>query len=60
MRDIRILLSIVEKVIIGETKADGSPDPYKVTFVLRGIDDRAVSDAKNRYLNLRKKKNKQQ
>ena len=71
MRDIRILLneaegmkkfdrvvfeSIVEKVIVGETNADGSPDPYKLTFVLRGIDDRAVPDAKKRYLNLRKKK----
>ena len=71
MRDIRILLneaegmkkfdrvvfeSIVEKVIVGETKTDGSPDPYKLTFVLRGINDRAVPNAKNRYLNLRKKK----
>ena len=71
MKDIRILLneaegikkfdrlvfeSIVEKVIVGETNADGSPDPYKLTFVLRGIDNRTVPDAKNRYLNLRKKK----
>lgn len=70
MRDIRILLneaevikkfdrvvfeSIVEKVIVGEVNADGSPDPYKLTFVLRGIDNRTVPDAKNRYLNLRKK-----
>lgn len=70
MRDIRLLLneaegikkfdrivfeSIVEKVIVGETNADGSPDPYKLTFVLRGIDNRTVPDAKNRYLNLRKK-----
>lgn len=70
MRDIRILLneaevikkfdrvvfeSIVEKVIVGEINADGTPDPYKLTFVLRGIDNRTVPDAKNRYLNLRKK-----
>jgi hypothetical protein len=70
MRDIRILLneteeikkfdrivfeSIVEKVIVGETNADGSHDPYKLTFVLRGIDNRAVPDVKTRYLNLRKK-----
>ena len=70
MRDIRILLneaerikkfdrvvfeSIVEKVIVGETNADGSSDPYKLTFVLRGIDNRTVPDAKTRYLNLRKK-----
>ena len=39
--------SIVEKVIVGETNADGSPDPYKLTFVLRGIDNRTVPDAKN-------------
>ncbi|MDI3537831.1 MAG: site-specific recombinase [Eubacteriaceae bacterium] len=71
MRDIRILLneaegmkkldcvvfeSIAEKVIVGETNTDGSHDPYKLTFVLEGIDDRAVPDATNRYLNLRKKK----
>ena len=71
MKDIRTLLnetegmkqfdrvvfeSIVQKVIVGETNADGNPDPYKLTFVLRGIDDRAVPDAKNRYLNFRKKK----
>lgn len=71
MRDIRFLLneaegmkkfdcvvfeSIVEKVIVGETNADGSDDPYKLTFVLERIDDRAVPDATNRYLNLRKKK----
>lgn len=70
MRDIRILLteaegikkfdrvifeSIVEKVIVGETNADGSPDSYKLTFVLRGIDNRIVPDTKNRYMNLRKK-----
>ena len=70
MRDIRILLneaegikkfdrvvfeSIVEKVIVGETNTDGSSDPYKLTFVLRGIDNRTVPGAKTRYLNLRKK-----
>lgn len=70
MKDIRILLyeaegikkfdrvvfeRIVEKVIVGEINADGSPDPYKLTFVLRRIDNRTVPDAKTRYLNLRKK-----
>ena len=70
MKDIRIQLneaegikkfdrvvfeSIVEKVIVGETNADGSSDPYKLTFVLRGIDNRTVPGAKTRYLNLRKK-----
>lgn len=61
MRDIRILLneaegikkfdrvvfeSIVEEVIVGETNADGSYDPYKLTFVLRGIYNRVVPDGK--------------
>jgi len=70
MKDIRILLtevegmkqfdrvvfeSIVEKVIVGESNADGSVDPYKLTFVLRGIDNRTIPDAKNRYQNFRKK-----
>lgn len=70
MKDIRILLteaegmkqfdrvvfeSIVEKVIVGETDADGSVDPYKLTFVLRGIDNRTIPDTKNRYQNFRKK-----
>ena len=43
--------SIVEKVIVGETKEDGSVDPYKLTFVLKGIDNRVIPDAKNRYIN---------
>lgn len=43
--------SIVEKVIVGETKEDGTVDPYKLTFVLKGIDNRVILDAKNRYIN---------
>ena len=51
-KSLNFIESIVEKVIVGETNADGSSDPYKLTFVLRGIDDRVVPNAKNRYLNL--------
>ena len=36
--------SIVENVIVGDTKEDGSADPYKLTFVLRGIDNRTIPD----------------
>lgn len=46
--------SIVEKIIIGEAYEDGTVDPYKLTFVLKGMDNRNVSDVKNRYKNLRK------
>lgn len=46
--------SIVEKVIVGDISEDGTIDPYKLTFVLKGMKDRIVSDAKNRYKNLKK------
>ena len=46
--------SIVEKIIVGETYDDGTVDPYKLTFVLKGMDNRNVPDAKNRYKNLHK------
>lgn len=47
--------SIVENVIVGDLNADGTVDPYKLTFVLKGMDDRIVPDAKNRYKNINKK-----
>ena len=31
--------SIVEKIIVGETYEDGTVDPYKLTFVLKGMDN---------------------
>ena len=46
--------SIVEKIIVGETYDDGTVDHYKLTFVLKGMDNRNVPDAKNRYKNLHK------
>lgn len=46
--------SIVEKVIVGEIAEDGSTDPYKLTFVLKGMDDCSVPDARDRYKNLHK------
>lgn len=47
--------SIVEKVIVGETNEDGSIDPYKLTFVLKGNGYKAIPDAKERYISLCKK-----
>lgn len=47
--------SIVEKVIVGDISEDGTIDPFKLTFVLKGMEDRVVSDAKNRYKNLNRK-----
>ena len=44
----------MEKVIVGEIAEDGSTDPYKLTFVLKGMDDCSVPDARDRYKNLHK------
>lgn len=44
--------SIVEKVIVGEVNEDGSIDPYKLTFVLKGNGNKAITNAKDRYMNL--------
>lgn len=46
--------SIVQKVIVGEVAEDGTIDPYKLTFVLKGMDNSFIPDAKNRYKNLHK------
>ena len=47
--------SLVEKVIVGDMNEDGTADPYKLTFVLKGMADRIVPDARSRYKNLNKK-----
>lgn len=47
--------SIVEKIIIGKANADESIASYKLTFVLKELDNRVIPNAKNRYLNLNKK-----
>ena len=46
--------SIVQKVIVGEVAEDGTVDPYKLTFVLKGMDNEFIPDAQNRYKNLHK------
>ncbi|HKM04088.1 MAG TPA: hypothetical protein VJZ04_05775 [Lachnospiraceae bacterium] len=52
--DRSVFESVVKKVIIGEINKDGISDPYKITFVLKGLADYSVSDTKKRYKNLRK------
>lgn len=54
--DRTVFESIVEKVIVGEQNQDGISDPYKVTFVLKGINSSSIPDAKNRYKNFHKQK----
>ena len=39
--------SIVEKVIVGETNEDGTVDPYKLTFVMKGNGNSVVPKAKD-------------
>lgn len=46
--------SIVEKVIVGGIESDGTADPYKLTFVLKGMDNRIVPDAKRLFKNFNK------
>lgn len=40
------LKSIVEKVIVGETNEDGTVDPFKLTFVMKGNGNSVVPNAK--------------
>lgn len=50
--------SIVDKVIVGEVNEDGSTDPYKLTFVLKGMGNKTVPNARDIYLSMHKKANR--
>ena len=41
--------SIVDRIIIGEKDAAGNIDAYKITFVLKGVESRAIPDTRRRY-----------
>ena len=41
--------SIIEKVLVGGFDEEGNPDPYKLTFVLKGNQSGTVPNAKERY-----------
>ena len=49
--------SIVEKVIVGETNDDGTVDPFKLTFVMKGNGNSVVPNAKE-WFKAEKKHNK--
>jgi hypothetical protein len=41
--------SIIEKVIVGGYDEDGTPDPYKLTFILKGNQTGTVPHAKEQF-----------
>lgn len=47
--------SLVEEVIVGEQAEDGIVDPYKLTFVLKWLDERCIPDVRVRYMNIHNK-----
>ena len=49
--------TIVEKVIVGETNDDGTVDPFKLTFVMKGNGNSVVPNAKE-WFKAEKKHNK--
>lgn len=50
--DRSVFASVVKKVLIGEINDDGISDPYKITFVLKGLANYSVSETKKRYKQL--------
>lgn len=50
--------SIIDRVIVGGYDEDGTPDPYKLTFVLKGNQQSVIPDAKNHFEESRKKEGK--
>lgn len=52
--DRTVFESIVDNVIVGEIKEDGSVDPYKITFVLKENGSKSINYMKERYRNFTK------
>lgn len=46
--------SIIEKVLVGGFDEKGNPDPYKLTFILKGNQTRTVPNAKEHYKAIQK------
>ena len=46
--------SIIEKVLVGGFDEDGNPDPYKLTFVLKGNQTGTIPNAKEHYKAMQK------
>ena len=53
--DRTVFESIIDRVIVGGYKEDGTPDPYKLTFVLKGRQSGTVPDAGKQFGKKRKK-----
>ena len=47
--------SIIDRVIVGGYEEDGTPDPYKLTFVLKGNQTGTVPHAKEQFKQKAKK-----
>lgn len=47
--DRMVFESLVQKVIIGSVEEDGTMDPYRLTFILKGMEDFTIKNAVNRY-----------
>lgn len=50
--------SIIDRVIVGGYDEDGTPDPYKLTFVLKGNQQSVIPDAKKHFKESGKKEGK--
>ena len=48
--------SIIEKVLVGGFNEDGTADPYKLTFVLKGNQSGVVPNAKEHFKEQKKSK----
>jgi len=44
-----VLESIIDKVYVGGYDEEGNPDPYKLTFVLKGNQSKTIPNAKDNY-----------
>ncbi len=51
--------SIIDRVIVGGYEEDGTPDPYKLTFVLKGNQTGTVPHAKEQFKQKAKKSNEE-
>ena len=51
--------SIIDRVIVGGYEEDGTPDPYKLTFVLKGSRAGTVPHAKEQFKEKAKKSNEE-
>jgi hypothetical protein len=57
--DRTVFESIIEKVIVGGYDEDGTPDPYKLTFILKGNQTGTVPHAKEQFKEKQKNSKKE-